>query len=70
MKHEINLHRACSYCEFVTTRGTENMAKHIHDNHVNEYYQELANEENRKIKNNESDSDSDVDVDISKLSLA
>ena len=63
------MHRACNYCEFVTANGTENMAKHIHDNHVNEYYQELAKEENRKMKNKETDSDSDSDVDISKMSL-
>ena len=43
--------------------------QHIHDNHLNEYNQELAKEENKKIKITESESDSDSDQDYSKLSL-
>ena len=67
-KHMAKMHRTCSYCEFVTATGTENIAKHIHDNHVNEYYQELADEEN-KMRNIECEPDSASDVDMSKLSL-
>ena len=65
-RHVSGMHKECSYCEYITINKKDNISKHIHDNHVKQYYEELAKEENKKKK---IETDPYSDVGISKLSM-
>ena len=47
-RHIKSLHTKCKYCDYFTASKKENIDKHIHDQHYNEYMKQLALEENKK----------------------